>query len=560
MENENTVLTRRGFLETLGQAAGGSVLIRAVAAMGIGQGVVACGGSAAASTPPLPTGGSTPSTPVIPPGPATPGNLINSPLDPTRIKPEDWPAGVGNGTRVLILGAGIAGMSAAYELVKLGYDCTILEATERAGGRCQTIRSGDVIEETDSTQICDFDSEDDLYFNPGPARIPHHHENLLRYCRLFGVKLEPFANDSRGALFHSQNQPDGEPQTARRIKADTRGKISELLAGIVQQDQLDIPLSSQDKVNLLGMLSEFGDLNASLRYAGSDRAGFSGQENVGESDRSTLQSSLTLDELLDAGFWRSQAEFSESINQQPMMLQPVGGMDNIARAFEARVADDIVFGAVVSDITKTATGVTVTYTENGLSRVIESDYCVCTIPASVLSSISSNISDAHQQAISGFVYTRANKVAFQSRRFWEQDHHIYGGISWTDQDITQIWYPSHGLGSQQGVLVGAYTFSQGAGDRFSNMAPAARVAKARAEGLALHPEYTEEVSRGISKSWPKTPYQLGAWGVSDPGILTRPDGPIHFAGEHLSVLQGWQEGAILSAYRAIDSIVRTSLA
>ena len=464
---------------------------------------------------------------------------------------------MGNGTTVVILGGGLAGMTAAYELNRLGYNCTILEATERAGGRCQTIRSGDVIEELDSTQICNFDSTEGLYFNPGPARIPHHHENLLRYCRMFGVKLEPFTNDSRGALLHNRGQLGGEPETARRVKADTRGVISELLADVVQRDQLDIPLTVQDKNNLLGMLREFGDLNTSYGYTGSDRAGYAGQKNVGESDRSTLQPSLSLSDLLDARFWQSQAEFSEGINQQPMMLQPVGGMDKIAQAFEQRVQADILFGAIVSEITKTATGVTVTYTVAGVSRTIESDYCVCTIPATVLASISNNFSGDHLQAISGFVYTKANKVAFQSSRFWESDHHIYGGISWTDQDITQIWYPSHNLGEEQGIVVGAYTFSSAAGNNFSNLTPDGRLAKARAEGQALHAEYASEVTRGVSKSWPKTPFQLGAWGVSNPGVLTTPDGPIHFAGEHLSSLQGWQEGAILSAYRAIDSIVRT---
>ena len=76
--------------------------------------------------------------------------------------------------RVIILGAGLAGMCSAYELGKVGYDCQILEARDRSGGRCWTLRGGDSFTEIDGqTQTVQFDS--DLYFNTGPARIPYHH-------------------------------------------------------------------------------------------------------------------------------------------------------------------------------------------------------------------------------------------------------------------------------------------------------------------------------------------------------------------------------------------------
>ena len=127
---------------------------------------------------------------------------------------------MGDGRRVVILGAGIAGLVAAYELDKLGYDCTILEATARAGGRNLTVRGGDMMEEFNSTQRVEFDAEDDLYANMGPARIPYHHETILGYCKELGVPLEVFVNDNRGALFQSRGWNGGTPVdgpgTARR--------------------------------------------------------------------------------------------------------------------------------------------------------------------------------------------------------------------------------------------------------------------------------------------------------------------------------------------------------
>jgi monoamine oxidase len=456
---------------------------------------------------------------------------------------------------VVVLGAGIAGMTAAHEMTKLGYSCTILEATARAGGRNRTIRAGDVLDETDSAQVCTFDFDNDLYFNPGPARIAHHHEFLLGYCREFGVALETFTNDNRAALLHSTTAFGGQPQIARRVLADTRGNIARLLALAVNQNALDQELSAADKTNILSMLQNFGDLSGSFDYNGTSRAGYPGQEDTGSRQRGELLNPLQLQELLSETLWQNRQDFAHGLNQQPTMLQAVGGMDRIAFAFEAQVSQAIIFEAVVDEIRKIASGVRIIYQRLGTPQMLDADYCICTIPATVLASIPNDFAAGHQSAIASFSYSAAGKTAFQSRRFWEQDHNIYGGISWTTQDITQIWYPNNGFGQANGIVVGAYIFGGPAGDNFANQTPQSRINTTVTQATALHPEFGVEASRGISVAWPKVPYQLGAWGVSDPGILLTPDENIFFAGEHLSILQGWQEGAILSAYHAMDLVV-----
>ena len=128
-------MARREFLAGLGRAVGGSVMLRSMLAMGISTTVASCGSSSAA-----------PRSPGSQAPPATP-----RPISP---RPGDWPANVGTGKRVLVLGAGIAGMVTAIEMKKLGYDCTVLEARDVAGGRVRTLRSGDVARETDSVQTC----------------------------------------------------------------------------------------------------------------------------------------------------------------------------------------------------------------------------------------------------------------------------------------------------------------------------------------------------------------------------------------------------------------------
>src|SRR5262245_9601315 len=97
----------------------------------------------------------------------------------------------GRGRTVLILGAGVAGLTAAYELDRAGYDCIILEAAQRLGGRSLTLRRGDVFAETSGPpQECRFD--EGLWLNAGPGRIPHHHVHVLEYCRRLRIDMQPF--------------------------------------------------------------------------------------------------------------------------------------------------------------------------------------------------------------------------------------------------------------------------------------------------------------------------------------------------------------------------------
>src|ERR1700744_2050503 len=93
------------------------------------------------------------------------------------------------GASVVVLGSGIAGMTAAYELRNAGYRVQVLEYNGRPGGRNWTLRGGDTYTELGgATQECRFDPG--LYLNPGPWRIPYHHQAPLTYCKKLGVPLE----------------------------------------------------------------------------------------------------------------------------------------------------------------------------------------------------------------------------------------------------------------------------------------------------------------------------------------------------------------------------------
>lgn len=483
-------------------------------------------------------------------------------------------AGDPKGASVLILGAGLAGMVAALELRKAGYRVEVLEYGNRAGGRCWTLRGGDSYTELGgATQHCEF--APGLYLNPGPWRIPYHHYGLLDYCRRLGVALEPFIQVNYNAWIHSVNAFGGRPQRYRHLQADFNGYISELLAKATSQRKLDEVVTREDQEILLQALRAYGALDENHAYkasfATSLRRGFEKNPGGGVNGPPTISQPLGLSELLRSGMWQNLLP-GYNYEMQAMLFQPVGGMDMIARAFAREVADLIRFNAKVKAIHQDERSVTVAYEDTragGQPRVAVADWCLCTIPLSILSQIEIKVGAAMQNAINAVPYAPALKVGLQfKRRFWEQDDGIYGGISYTDLPIRLIGYPCTGYGDAgKAVLLGAYTIFGVHAYEFTSLTPAERVAKAVADGSQIHPQYSEEFENGIAVAWHRNPATLGCSGAWTEATrkehysnLCAIDGRILIAGEHASYLAGWQEGAILSSLDAIGRLHRRVLA
>ena len=474
---------------------------------------------------------------------------------------------VGRGVSVGVVGAGLAGLVTAHELGKLGYACTLLEASGRAGGRCLTLRGGDQVVEQGGVQHVRWHREDHLYANMGPARIPHHHKTLLGYCKSFGVPMEVFVNENRAAFVHDTRAFAGRPVENRQVVHATRGAISELLAKAVNRQALDDVLSAEDKERLLVMLKGYGELGRDHAYQAASRAGYSVTPGAGMVE-GVLRERATLQDLLKAEFTQSNLSFTEEWNQAATMLQPVGGMDKIVQAFVRQVGERITYHAPVEKIEKTGDRARIVYRDEGVSRVLEVDHAVVTLPFPALQRIETGFSAAHQAAMKSCHYTQAAKIAFQAeRRFWEEDQQIYGGISWTDTDIGQLWYPSGALMHDKGIVIGAYIRNDAVGTRYAAMGFAERLDAAMACGELIHPGYRREVQHGVSVCWPRMPYAEGGWAVWSTDarkthypVLTRPDGPLHLAGDQISHLPGWQEGSILSAQAVVADIARHTAA
>jgi monoamine oxidase len=136
---------------------------------------------------------------------------------------------------------------------------------------------------------------------------------------------------------------------------------------------------------------------------------------------------------------------------------------------------------------------------------------------------------------------------------------IYGGISWVKGPTGLVWYPSDRFFSAKGILVGGYKFGRDA-DALASRPLAEQFELSRAAVDGLHPGHGHQLEKPMAIAWSKVPYNLGIGaryaGDRDPNYaaLSEPDGPFYFAGEHLSHVGAWQEGAILSARRVINLI------
>lgn len=465
------------------------------------------------------------------------------------------------GTKITILGAGIAGLCAAYELKKLGFAVTVLEASARPGGRSLTIRRGDTLTDTlGHAQTCEFD--EGHYFNAGPARFTQW-QVTMDYCRELGVAIEPFINLNENAFYYNEGGPSplaGKRLRQREAKADLRGHAAELLAKAVNADKLDQPFTKEDKEKLLDFLRREGDLNPdTLGYEGSTRRGFKTWPAVATAGE--MEPAQQMLALLQANY----AEHLHRANEfeyQPALFQPVGGMDMLAKALFAKVKDVVRFNCAAKEIRKNGTtGARVVYAEGGETKELLSDFCICTLPPTILRTVPNDFAPLVKNTINIVPFQGSARIGLQfKRRFWEEDDRVFGGITWTNQPINEIYYPSHGFFQPKGVLIGYYMFGPPS-DEVTQMKPAERIEYALKQGEKIHPQYRAEFENGFSVNWNTIPHIRGCLSHFPEKLVktlyplvTKADGPLYLAGDWASHLGGWQAGAFESARHVVKSL------
>ena len=480
------------------------------------------------------------------------------------------PPSTGRGTKVIILGAGIAGLVAAYEMRRAGFDCTVLEARERPGGRNWTLRKGSKLVFNDgTTQECTFDEGN--YFNCGPARLPSVHKNILAYCNELGVKLEVEVNTSRSTLLQNDAVFDAKPIRQGQAINDTRGRVAELLAKCVQKGALDQEFTAEDHAVVLDFLKSYGALGKDFQYTGSSRSG--DRQLPGAGDQIEIPSrhwpSPTCSNRNSAGRCFSKKRST----CRPPCSSPSAAWTAFPTHSRIRWATSFATTrpSLKSERPRTASECRIATASLARRLRIEAPYCICTLPLPILKSVPNDFAPRVKAVIGQVAYDSAYKVAWESRRFWEQDgDEIYGGLSFlTSGPISIVWYPSAQIMSPRGVIISGYSMENW--DDFGKLpSNEAKIAASRAAVEKLHPGKGRELEKPIYMCWGKVPYSLGSWVTRGPNYpptdeeayfngpyreLIVPDDRIYFAGDHCSHIIGWQEGAVLAAQRAITMIV-----
>ncbi|MGD1954012.1 MAG: flavin monoamine oxidase family protein [Sphingomonadales bacterium] len=479
---------------------------------------------------------------------------------PTRPKPA---SGVGRGKSVAIIGAGIAGLTTAFNLQKSGFDCTIYEADTRAGGRNRSLRTGDTVSHRDGAQSVSFGNGD--YFNAGPARLPGFHTNILSYCRELGVALEPFIYENLNGFFMSDAVYDGKPLRHRSVRYSIQSALDEFVTKSFSPSQLAQPITAEEFDRLEAFILSFCGREGT-RFTEDFRRSF--LVHPGAADTApVMEDALSITELSKSAAFGIALSSYDFVEWQAALMQPVGGMDKIVEGFLAalevapRLAMEVVSVALADDQVTLA----VRDRASGQTSSVTADYCVCTAPLPIVDRFETNFEAPYAAAIRQAVasWYPSTKIAWSAdRRFWEEDDGIYGGASSLDFDVMQFWYPSNGFNGNGGVLLGAYTAGEAA-DRFGALPLKAQISSSKDIGMRLHTAFSAEAHSPICIDWADQAFAKGGWGVltdefAPTGAYARlcaPQGRFRLAGDYLTHLTGWQEGAVLSAHRAIEGIL-----
>jgi monoamine oxidase len=442
----------------------------------------------------------------------------------------------GPAKKIVVLGAGLAGLAAAEELSKAGHMVTVLEARSRPGGRVYTLRepfSGGV------------------YAEAGAGRIPSTHALTLEYVKRFNLQLDTFWPESGSNVFlwrgKRQVVPFGKNPDVAQFDLKFTPEERRVGFGGLEEHYLK-PL--QDKMRALPddgwpmpQMSELGNISL---------ADYLRKQGASADAIEALCFGFEKDSLLDF--------VHDSLSHVvPKLWKIRGGNDRLPHAMAKLVADKIKYNAEVTRIEQNDKSVIVTFRENKKPHTIEAERVICTLPFTVLRNIPvhPNWSEHKDYAIKNIYMGPVARVFAQTKsRFWEKDG--CNGFATVDQPM-EVWAPTYNEPGTKGIVM-SYIYEDLA-VKYSKMSESEQIKTTVELYEQIHPGFKTEFEKAATWSWLNDPYARGAYMVVLPGQfapivshLATPDGKVHFAGEHTSPWPGWMQGAIHSGLRAAKEV------
>jgi monoamine oxidase len=438
----------------------------------------------------------------------------------------------GPAQRVIVLGAGLAGLCSAFELQNQGHSVSVLEAQMRPGGRVRTLRAP---------------FAPGLYTEAGAESIPGAHQLTQHYARSLGLKLVPNSVPGVRGFHH------------------VRGKR------VMNNDAAVWPIDLTEEERRLGLGGLFRkyveEATQQALAAGYDQRPI---QALSTWDRQTpgawllsRGASAGAAELMTLGFgteFGSAASFLlHGLNSRggPFSFRIEGGNDRLPEEFSKRV--DVRYGAPVIAVSQDDREVKVSIRGTSGTETLTADRVVCAIPCPVVGNIfrEARLSDAKERAIREQYYSRTIKVFLQTRaRFWLKEG--FSGFVTTDLPIERLTPDPGADPGSRGALaaypIGVYT------SELERMSEEERVAAALGQASQIFPELPKMFEGGLSHCWGLDPWERGSFALHKPGqigfieILAKPEGRIHFAGEHTSIWTGWMQGALESSRRVVKEI------
>lgn len=452
-----------------------------------------------------------------------------------------------SGQHVLVLGAGLAGLAAAWELESAGAEVTVLEARSRPGGRVHTLRQS---------------FADDLYAEAGAVAFSEAYTQANRFVDELGLERAEWATPDLNPLYHLRGRrfaagPDRRPDWPYDLTDSERQLgpfglmkrfiIDPLPSEIANPDRWDeAPLVGLDDLSVAEFMRRQGASEGAIELIADTQFFGPRVDNI-----SMLSSAL--------------AEFGLFYAGAPFVLQ--GGNDRLPTAMAERLSRAIHYGVEVGAVRQAEAGVEVEARRGDRTERFQADRVVCTIPAPVLRGMrfTPSLPSAKRVALQNMPYVDTTTTYVQvGRAFWYAEG-VTGSAS-TDLPIDQVSRaPVSDAGGPQERLILKSAVRGPAATRLGVLAEEEVLEHALRHMDKVHPGIYDVQEGGIVRSWGQDPYALGCVSWPGPGDVTwyltslqRPHGRVHFAGEHTSVLRSTMEGALRSGIRAAAEITQTS--